>query len=147
MIYLVGCDHIKHQTYNPALGRLLSGQSKFRSFLDSSIQRYDIDLVAEELDCEYHARTKRRSLAFDLVQELKSTRRIEHGFCDPTPDKRAKMGISDGPPQVPPWSKHEAMYEYFKREWPIAKSFGSPGLATMSIGGLFSSVVRTIGKL
>ena len=96
MIYLIGCRHIQNQTFFPRNG-LLSGQRNFKAFISGVIRKYKISLVAEELDSDYFERTKRRSVALDLANELSG---IEHRFCDPCPLERTVLGIDRGLPII-----------------------------------------------
>ena len=153
MIYLVGCDHIRHQTFNPKLGDLLSGQADFKSFLWNAIQDRAVDLVAEELDCEYPQRTGRESVALSLVNELKITRAIEHQYCDPCPSKRAELGIGTGLPELDdPFdptlkqlirTKQEAHLHEIAHRWPIREKFWIESLG----GDIHREVIFICGAL
>ena len=123
MVFLIGCDHDKAQTYS-ASSKLddpqNSKQWEFRELLNKVINAHHPVLIAEEFHPEFLKRRSLRSVVFDVA----SSAGIAHRFCDPSLVERDRLGISDGPPFAPPgWNNHEAMYKYFLRDWPIREEF------------------------
>jgi hypothetical protein len=133
MIYLAGCRHEPYQTFKPASNYFPLAQRRFESFLRNAIEANEIDLVAEELDCEYSEQKKRQSVALNLVIELKRARTIDHRYCGPTPSKRNDLGIGRGLPFIddpvdPELSKviqtaREAHLHDIGHRWPIRENF------------------------
>jgi hypothetical protein len=107
-------------------------QSRFESFLRNAIEINEIELVAEELDCEFPEREKRQSVALRLVNELRNTKNIEHRYCDPTPSKRRELGIGRGLPIDDPvdpelskliQTRREAHLHDIGHRWPVREEY------------------------
>jgi hypothetical protein len=152
MIYLVGCRHKPYQTFNPASSYFPKARNRFKSFLRSAIEVNEIDLVAEELDCEFFEREKRQSVALNLANELRNTRDIEHRYCDPTPSKRCEIGIGRGLPIDDPVdpelsklikTKREAHLHDIAHRWPVREEYWIRKLA----GDLQRNVLFICGAL
>lgn len=130
MIYLIGCDHQKQQTYPEKCDlndEACSTQRKFKQFLISAAELYKPELIAEEHNPELLHREKLRSIPLEVASEMC----ICHRFCDPSSEERNELGISESPPAVPPPEAETAFkkgyicawQEYFGRDWPIRENF------------------------
>ena len=93
-VYLIGCDHLKEQTY-----RLSTGpdhkHSEFRKVLREAVGNHIPDLIAEEYHPALLQSQKRQSIALEVASEM----RICHRFCDLSQDERNERGIGV---QIPP---------------------------------------------
>jgi hypothetical protein len=92
LVFLIGCDHCKAQTYAEDTG-LDDPQNKtqreFREVLIKAIKYYDPDLIAEESHSDLLKEAKRRSVALEVASES----RICHIFCEPSYSEKLKLGI------------------------------------------------------
>jgi len=144
LVFLIGCDHCKAQTYAEGSG-LDDPQNKtrreFRDVLIKAINDYDPDLIAEEHHPFYLKQHQRRS----VVLEVASESRICHRFCDLSPEERMNHGIGFDLPfldhpqcgnvvQVPDhlgtisdceWHKHDIAHRFPIREEFWIKQLGN----------------------
>jgi hypothetical protein len=132
VIYLIGCDHCKAQTYAEGSG-LDDPQNKtqreFRRMLIKAIGDYDPDLIAEEHHPDLLKTKGERSVALEVASEY----RICHRFCDPSQSERLKLGIGNALPHIDPaassdWYKrigteYDAHRHDIAHRWPIREGF------------------------
>ncbi len=85
-VYLIGTDHRYQQGF--AFGVSDSVFVQFRTLLRSSITRYDIRGIAEEMNVDT-LRIPSGSLAFHLAAELE----LAHRYCDPDQAMRQARGM------------------------------------------------------
>jgi hypothetical protein len=146
VVFLIGCDHIAAQTYPEGTDLddpQNTTQREFRELLVKAIEKHDPQLIGEEYHPEFLKRRKQRS----VVIEVASMVNIYHRFCDPGLEDRKKLGISEGPPCVPPGFCYGAMYNYFDHEWPIREEFWIGSWLRKFTSESYSFAERVTGKL
>lgn len=132
MVFLIGCDHCKAQTYAEDSG-LDDPQNKtqleFREVLIKAIEDYDPDLIAEEHHPDLLKAKGRRSVVLDIASEY----RICHRFCDPSRSEKLELEIGEGLPHIDPgapfdWNsrigtRYDAHRHDIAHRWPIREGF------------------------
>jgi hypothetical protein len=132
VIYLIGCDHKRAQTYPEGTDLRdprNQTQREFRELLIKTIRTYNPELVAEEYDPHILKLQQLRSVALEVAAEL----HICHRFCEPSPSDRRERGISDdlpffGPSVPGDWfNRITTAQESFRHDvahrWPIREEF------------------------
>ncbi len=158
MIYLVGCNHDRHQRFFPAHG-LRPGHEAFKAFIKGTVFKYNISLIAEELsdpkepDLENPNRIPRSSVALHLINELRAIRCIEHRYCEPCSRDKNRLGIGGGFPFIQEpcnrdfssliRNKREAHLHDIAHRWPIREKFWIERL----VDGLDREVLFICGAL
>ncbi len=78
-------------------------QRQFAGMVLNTIETYCPALIAEEEHSYYLKHYQRRSVALDVLTNLKRLgwqKSIEHRFCDPCPTERLRLGIGEDLPYV-----------------------------------------------
>lgn len=128
MIYLIGCDHRRAQTY-PEASSLDSVQAEFRDFLIQTISTHKPNLIAEE----HHPETLRLKGCCSIAREVAEENHISHRFCDPSLSEKHALGIGEylpflGPCTNPDWQSqistpYDAHRHDIAHRWPIREDF------------------------
>jgi hypothetical protein len=132
VVYLIGCDHRKAQTYrnNSELADPEnSTQFEFKAIVANAIRKHHPLLVAEEMHMDILKATQRRSVAAEAAVEAG----VPHRCCDPNWDEREALGIEDDLPFLGPsvpseWvrkigTEREAMLHDIAHRWAVREKF------------------------
>jgi len=99
MIYLIGVDHvIQHGGYLDT--RKEVALREFQSYLAQVVQDKRIDVIAEEFN---EVALERSNTDFSTCRELARSLKIEHLFCDPTPEERQALKIETAEQREQEW--------------------------------------------
>ncbi|MGA2887919.1 MAG: hypothetical protein ABSE51_07695 [Terracidiphilus sp.] len=135
MIYLIGCDHCKTQT-SPGFA-WDDNHKEFAALVLNVIQKYNIILIAEEENQYYLDLFGRRSVALDVLNNLRNIemdRDVKHRFCDPCPSQRKLLGIDEDLPHINPVcfnsklinlmpTRFDSYLHEIGHRWPIREKF------------------------
>ncbi|MCP4137016.1 MAG: hypothetical protein GY754_38970 [bacterium] len=88
MIYLTGVDHLIQYKNSIVPEETFE---EFRAFLAQTVKKHSIDLIAEEFNREYLEEVYMSPES--TVETWAFLRGVEHRFCDPEKEERARLGI------------------------------------------------------
>lgn len=130
VVYLIGCDHGKAQTYrnDSALNDAENHeQAELKQFILAAAACYKPKLIAEEANTTILRNTQRQS----VVQEAACESGITHRFCEPTWDEKSELQIEEALPFLGPcppseWEVHipsvDVAYRHdIAHRWPVEK--------------------------
>jgi hypothetical protein len=101
MICLIGVDHvIQHGGYLDTCKEV--ALREFQFYLGQVVQEKGIDIIAEEFS---EVALKRSNTDFSTCKELARALKIEHLFCDPTPEEREALKIETAEQREHEWLK------------------------------------------
>ena len=132
MVYLIGCDHRKAQTYRND-GSLTDpenrGQAKLKEIILAAVVSYQLDLIAEEANADILRATQRQSVVYEAACESG----ITHRFCEPTWDEKNELSIEEdlpffGPCPPSEWEARIPSLDASRRHdiahrWPVREEF------------------------
>ena len=99
MIYLIGVDHvIQHGGYLDT--RKEVALREFQSYLAQVVQEKRVDMIAEEFS---EVALERSNTDFSTCRKLALSLKIDHLFCDPTPEEREALKIETDEQREQEW--------------------------------------------
>jgi len=99
MICVIGVDHvIQHGGYLDT--RKEVALREFQFYLAQVVQEKKIDIIAEEFS---EVALAQSNTDFSTCRELARSLKIEHLFCDPTPEEREALKIETGEQREQEW--------------------------------------------
>jgi hypothetical protein len=132
MVYLIGCDHRKAQTYrndSSLTDPENRGQAKLKEIILAAVVSYQLDLIAEEANADILRATQRQSVVYEAACESG----ITHRFCEPTWDEKNELSIEEdlpffGPCPPSEWEAHIPSRDVSRRHdiahrWPVREEF------------------------
>ena len=132
MVYLIGCDHRKAQTYrndSSLTDPENRGQAKLKEIILAAVVSYQLDLIAEEANADILRATQRQSVVYEAACEGG----ITHRFCEPTWDEKNELSIEEdlpffGPCPPSEWEAHIPSRDVSRRHdiahrWPVREEF------------------------
>jgi len=132
VVYLIGCDHGRAQTYRNGSSLTDSenqAHAELKKLVLTAAARYEPELIAEEANTTMLRNTQRQS----VVQEAAYESGITHKFCEPTWDEKSQLQIEEPLPFLGPCPPSEwearvptvdlAYRHDIAHRWPVREKF------------------------